>query len=210
MECFDISHSNGEETVAARVVFVDGLAIPAEYRKYKIITDGGGDTAAIGEAVRRCYRRAVAEKTSLPDLLLVDGGVGQVRAARNALRAVGDFPFPVMGVAKGPLRKVGEETLITESGEVMRWPASDPALHLIQEVRDEAHRFAVVGHRKRRDKKRGTSLLDCVDGIGRKKRRQLIVYFGGLNGVIAAGEEELAKIEGIGGRLAERIYRMLH
>ena len=96
-------------------------------------------------------------------------GVGQVRAARNALRAVGDFPFPVMGVAKGPLRKVGEETLITESGEVMRWPASDPALHLIQEVRDEAHRFAVVGHRKRRDKKRGTSLLDCVDGIGRKK-----------------------------------------
>ena len=125
---------------------------------------------------------------------MVDGGVGQVRAARNALRAVGDFPFPVMGVAKGPLRKVGEETLITESGEVMRWPASDPALHLIQEVRDEAHRFAVVGHRKRRDKKRGTSLLDCVDGIGRKKRRQLIVYFGGLNGVIAAGEEELAKL----------------
>ena len=210
VECFDISHSSGEAITAARVVFEEGLRKTAEYRKYKISAKEGGDTAAIYEAVYRCYRRVVAEKTPLPDLLLIDGGIGQVRAARKALGVVGGITFMLVGVAKGAARKVGEEKLILEDGEVLCLPAFDSALHFIQEVRDEAHRFAVVGHRQRRDKKRHSSVLEDVEGIGRKKRRQLISHFGGLGGLAAAGEAELVKIDGIGRQLAGRIYQALH
>jgi excinuclease ABC subunit C len=205
IECFDISHSMGEEPVASRVVFVDGAAQTAEYRRYKIAAAGGDDCAAMHEAVRRCYRRAVSENAVLPDLLIIDGGVGQVRAAQAALQEVPTTIF-LLGVAKGAARKAGEETLIMADGEVMQLPPDDPALHLLQAVRDEAHRFAVDGHRKRRDKKRRVSTLEDIEGVGPQLRRRLLQHFGGLRGLKAAGEGELIKIEGVGVQMARRIY----
>ncbi|MGI9298324.1 MAG: excinuclease ABC subunit UvrC [Gammaproteobacteria bacterium] len=208
IECFDISHSAGELPTAARAVFIDGAAQTSQYRRYAISAKGGDDAAAIGEAAGRCYRRAVSEKSPLPDLLLIDGGIAQLRAAKAALPEAAKFP--VLAVAKGEGRKPGRETLIAGDGEILRLSETDPAFHLILEVRDEAHRFAADGHRRRRDKKRRTSVLEEIDGVGPKLRRALIGYFGGLRGLRAAGEEELIKIRGVSPRLAKRIYDSLH
>lgn len=214
LECFDISHSMGEEAVAARAVFVDGAPEKREYRLFRIKTaTGGDDAAAMHEAVSRCYRRAVAENSPLPDALFIDGGGAQVAAAKQALAEtlMERPPPPLFGVAKGAARKPGEETLICADGELLRLPATDDALHLIQALRDEAHRFAGEGHRRRRDKKRASSfVLDGIEGVGEKKRRQLMLAFGGLAALRAASAGELAKVSGVGAQLAGRIYQALH
>ena len=208
IECFDVSHSAGESPVAARVVFVDGAPHTSHYRRYAISAKGGDDIAAIGEATGRCYRRIAAEKTPPPDMVLIDGGAAQLAAARAAIPAA--FSFPILAIAKGEGRRPGLEKLIAEDGEIMRWDETDSAFHLLQEVRDEAHRFAIGGHRLRRDKKRRTSSLEEIEGVGPKLRRALVGYFGGLRGLRAAGETELIKIRGVSPRLAKRIYDSLH
>ena len=216
LECFDISHSMGEETMAARTVFEDGAPYRKDYRLYRIKTAAAGnDTAAMGEAVRRCYRRAVAENAPLPQVLFIDGGAGQVSAAKAALtEAFTDSaspPPPIIGVAKGEARRPGEETLVFEDGETMQLPRTDGALHLIQALRDEAHRFAGEGHRRRRDKKRsGSATLTGIEGVGPKKQRLLVSAFGGLTALRSASMAELVKITGIGPQLAARIYNSLH
>ena len=215
LECFDISHSGGEETVAARTVFIDGVAAKQHYRLYRIrAKTAGDDLAAMYEAVFRCYRRVAAADGELPSVLFIDGGNTQVAAALRALAAIGDArvaALPVIGVAKGASRRPGEETLIGGDGEVIRLSPTDGALHLIQALRDETHRFAVSGHRRRRDKKRSQSLvLDGIAGIGDDKKRRLMTAFGGLAALRAASAGELAKIAGIGPALAARIYKSLH
>ena len=214
IECFDISHTSGDEVMAARAVFVAGAAQTSQYRRYKITTDANDDYAAMREAVGRSLRRAITEDAPLPDMLLIDGGVGQVRAALLAMKDAGvnaddkNAPF-VLGIAKGAARRNGEETLIAADGETMKWRASDAALHLLQAARDEAHRFAVAGHRKRREKKSGASVLDSITGVGRQKRKRLIARFGGLAGLSSASAAELATIEGIGKQLAARVHKAL-
>ncbi len=210
IECFDISHSSGEEPMAARVVFTDGEAQTAQYRRFAITPElGGKDTAAITEAVGRCYRRAVAESSPLPNLILIDGGITQLHAAQVAIPSVAKH-IPIIAIAKGAARKAGEETLLNSDGKIIHIPPTNAAFHLLQAVRDEAHRFAVAGHRHRRDKKRHTSSLENIEGVGPKRRRQLITYFGGLRELKAAGEEELIKIRGVSPSLAKRIYNFLH
>ena len=210
MECFDVSHTMGEETMAARVVFLDGLPHSREFRRYIIKTAAGGDDCdAMREAVFRCYRRALAEGTPLPDLIVIDGGAGQVKAALESLKKTGMPPVPVMGIAKGPGRKPGTETLILPDGEAAKWAADDPGFLMLLALRDEAHRFAITGHRKRRDKKRRTSALEEVEGVGPKTRRLLLERLGGLRGLRAAGVSDLTAIEGIGPATAERIVRAL-
>ncbi|MCH9758145.1 MAG: excinuclease ABC subunit UvrC [Proteobacteria bacterium] len=212
MECFDISHSMGEETVAARVVFKEGIAEKRAYRLFRIKSKTQGDDyAAIREAVGRCYRAAVADTSLLPDVLFIDGGVGQVSAALAAFEQLALTPPPLFGIAKGAARKPGEETLISAEGEALMLPATDSALHLIQAIRDEAHRFAITAHRRRRDKKRSTSsALEGIEGVGREKQRVLMTYFGGLSALRAASMSDLNKVSGIGRELAQRIYRALH
>ncbi len=206
IECFDISHSAGESPVAARAVFVGGAPQTSQYRRYAIAAPGGDDAAAIREAVARSFRRAAAEQSPAPDLLLIDGGGAQLRAAVSAAPE----GVSVLAIAKGEKRKSGRETLITGDGEILTLPETDPAFHLLQAARDEAHRFAVNGHRQRRDKKRRTSALEEIEGIGAQLRKRLIGYFGGLRGLRAAGEAELVKIKGISPRLAGRIYKSIH
>ena len=210
MECFDVSHTMGQETTAARVVFADGLPLPREHRRFNIrLAAAGDDYAAMREAVCRCYRRALAEGWKLPDLILIDGGVGQVAAAREALAEAKMPSTPMVGIAKGPERKSGAETLILPDGEAAQWAPDDPALLALLAARDEAHRFAVAGHRKRREKKQKISILDDVEGIGPKARRILLERFGGLKGLRAASAADLADAEGIGPVLAERVFRAL-
>lgn len=208
IECFDISHSAGESPVASRIVFIKGEADNSQYRRYGISVTGGNDPAAISEAVSRCYRRALSESSPLPDLILIDGGVAQLRAAKEALPDT--VQSPILAIAKGAQRKPGEETLLAEDGEVFKLDAADPAFHLLQAARDEAHRFAVAGHRRRRDKKRRVSTLEEIEGVGPKLRRALITTFGGLRGLRAAGEEQLVKIKGVSPKLAKRIYNSIH
>ncbi len=206
IECFDISHSAGESPVAARAVFIDGAPQTSQYRRYAVAAPGGDDAAAIREAVARSFRRAAAEKTPPPDLLLVDGGGAQLRAALAAMPE----KAPVLAIAKGPGRKPGCEKLITAGGEIITLDAADPAFHLLQAARDEAHRFAVCGHRQRRDKKRRTSMLEEIEGVGAVLRRRLLGYFGGLRELRAAGAEELIQIRGVSPQLAKRIYESIH
>ena len=208
IECFDISHSSGESPMAARAVFVDGVPKTSQYRRYAITSKGGDDAAAISEAVGRCYRRAIAEQTPLPDLLLIDGGAAQLSAADDALPETANMR--ILAVAKDKTRKAGREKLITSDGEILMLDETDPAFHLIQAVRDEAHRFAGAGHRHRRDKKRSTSTLEQIEGVGPELRRRLISCFGGLRGLRAAGETELIKIKGVSPRLAKQIYTFMH
>jgi excinuclease ABC subunit C len=212
VECFDISHTMGEATVASCVVYDRQQMQKAEYRRFNIrgITPGD-DYAAMRQALERRYARVTAESGKMPDLILIDGGKGQVGAARGALADLGLHQVCVVGVAKGPERKPGMEELIIESeARTLQLAPSHPGLHLIQAIRDEAHRFAVVGHRARRGKSRTTSMLNEIPGIGTKRRQALIEHFGGLRGVQAAAIDDIAKVEGISRPLAERIYRHLH
>ncbi len=212
MECFDISHSSGEATVASCVVFDQNGPRKSDYRKFNIegIT-AGDDYAAMQQALERRYKRLQAGEGSLPDILFIDGGKGQVSQAMSVL---GDFQISgveVIGVAKGTTRKAGFETLIHgATGRETQLRGDSAALHLIQHIRDEAHRFAITGHRARRDKKRQTSLLENIPGVGAKRRRDLLRHFGSAARVGNANTEELRKITGISATLAQQIYDHLH
>ena len=212
VECFDISHSMGEATVASCVVYDRGAMQSSEYRRFNIesITPGD-DYAAMNQVVSRRYERIVSGAGKLPDLILIDGGKGQLSSALAALDELGLDDVPVVGVAKGPERKAGEEELlVARTGEVIQLAPNDPGLHLIQQIRDESHRFAIQGHRKRRDKARKRSRLEDIEGVGAKRRQRLLSQFGGVREVAAASVEELAKVDGISITLAEHIYRQLH
>lgn len=212
IECFDISHTMGEATVASCVVYDQFAMRNAEYRRFNIkgITPGD-DYAAIRDALSRRYQKAVQGEGRLPDLIMIDGGRGQVNAAREVLDELGISDACLMGVAKGEARKPGLEQLIFPGQEKpLQLPSDHPALHLIQQIRDEAHRFAIQGHRSRRNKARTASTLEDISGIGAKRRQGLLGRFGGLKGVQNASIEELAQTEGISRKLAEKIYRELH
>ncbi|MEV8518599.1 excinuclease ABC subunit UvrC [Dyella marensis] len=212
LECFDISHTMGEATVASCVVFGPEGPEKSHYRRFNIagITPGD-DYAAMHQALTRRFRKVAEGVGASPDILLIDGGSGQVAQALDVLKELGVTGIRVVGVAKGPGRRAGEETLIlADSGRELHPGPASPALHLVAAVRDEAHRFAISGHRKRREKARERSVLEDVPGIGARRRTALLKAFGGLGGVEAAGVEELTKIKGIDRGLAERIYAALH
>lgn len=212
MECFDISHFQGEETVASCVVFEHGVAKKSDYRRFNIndVTKGD-DYAAIEQAVRRRFKRLVKEEARLPDLLLIDGGKGQLNQAQKVLEDLDISDVTLVSVAKGSDRKVGMEQIFFPSEAIAKRLEEDsPALHLIQAIRDEAHRFAITGHRGKRDKKRKTSTLEGIAGVGAKRRRSIIQHFGGLQEVSRAGVEDLMKVDGINKSLAILIYDYLH
>lgn len=212
LECFDISHTMGEATVASCVVYDHGQMRPSEYRHFNIsgITPGD-DYAAMREALTRRYQKLAAGEGKLPDVLLIDGGKGQVGVAVEVLAELGLNELPIVGVAKGEARKPGLETLVlVREQKTLQLPADHPALHLIQTVRDEAHRFAITGHRARRAKARTTSTLEEIPGVGPKRRQRLLTRFGGLKGLAAASVEDIALVEGINRVLAEKIYAALH
>ena len=212
IECFDISHTMGEATVASCVVYDRSQMQKAEYRRFNIrdVTPGD-DYAAMRQVLGRRYERVTAEAGKIPDLILIDGGKGQVGAARAALADLGLHQVCVVGVAKGPERKPGMEELIIEAeSRTLELSPTHPGLHLIQSIRDEAHRFAILGHRARRGKARIHSMLNEIPGIGAKRRQALLEHFGGLRGVQAAAIDDIAKVAGISRPLAERIYKHLH
>ncbi len=212
IECFDISHTRGELTVASCVVFGPEGPEKSHYRRFNI--DGitpGDDYAAMHQALTRRFRKVADGEGAKPDVLLIDGGRGQVAQALEVLAGLGVAGIHVVGVAKGPARRAGEETLIlVDQGREVHPGPTSPALHLVAAVRDESHRFAISGHRKRREKARERSVLEDVPGIGARRRSALLKAFGGLAGVEAAGVEELMRVKGIDRGLAERIYDALH
>ena len=253
VECFDISHTMGEATVASCVVFDAEGPVRAQYRRYNITgITGGDDYAAMHQAIGRRFKRSMDERVEmeasaaaavgvedatldatasdtappgaqapkkkrvrvdagvLPDILLIDGGAGQVVQARAALEELGVTGVCIVGVAKGPARRPGDEELLLPDGRAVRPGVESPALQFIQQVRDEAHRFAITGHRGKRQKARSTSRLEDIAGIGPRRRASLLRHFGGLGGLKAAGIEEIARVEGVNEALAERIYATLH
>jgi excinuclease ABC subunit C len=212
LECFDISHTMGDATVASCVVFGPDGPLSSLYRRYNIAgIEPGDDYAAMHQALTRRFKRALEEGGDKPDVLLIDGGKGQVAQAQSVLAELGLESLRLVGVAKGPERKPGEETLwLPERGIEIKPGASSAGLQLIQQIRDEAHRFAITGHRGRREKARKTSRLEEIPGIGARKRSALLKQFGGWNGVAAAGIEELMRVKGVSRDLAERIYAALH
>ena len=212
IECFDISHTQGEATVASCVVYDNFSMRNGEYRRYNIgdITPGD-DYAAMRDVLSRRYHKVAEGKGRLPDLILVDGGKGQVNAAQEALVELGLNYATLVGVSKGRERKPGLEQLVFPGTKKSLQLSKDhPGLHLIQQIRDEAHRFAIQGHRAKRGKSRVSSYLVEIDGIGNKRRQNLLVQFGGLKGVLTASIEELQQVEGISRALAEKIYKKLH
>ncbi len=212
LECFDISHTMGESPVASCVVLGPEGPIKSDYRRFNIrdVTPGD-DYGAMHEALSRRYRRLKAGEGKFPDLLFIDGGKGQVGAAEAALAELQISGLPVIGVAKGPTRRPGMEALVLSGRDrELILPPDSPALHVIQQVRDEAHRFAITGHRQRRSKARNRSVLEDVAGLGPKRRQQLLRQFGGLQEVARAGIEDLASVPGISRQLAQRIYDAFH
>ncbi|MDP5208682.1 excinuclease ABC subunit UvrC [Microbulbifer sp. 2205BS26-8] len=212
LECFDISHSSGEATVASCVVFDTAGPVKSDYRRFNIKgIQAGDDYAAMGQALKRRYTRLSGGEGKFPNILLIDGGKGQVNQALDALNALGVVGVQIIGIAKGATRKAGFETLyVVSSNKELVLSADSPALHLIQRVRDEAHRFAIVGHRARRDKKRRESPLEGIAGVGPARRRALLRHFGGLQEVKRATAAEIASVEGISRKLAQTIYSVLH
>ncbi len=212
IECFDVSHTLGEATVVSCVVYDEGGMKSSDYRRFNIDTPNPGDDYyAMREALTRRYSKLAEGEGKLPDLLLIDGGRGQLNVALDVLGELGLNQIAMLGVAKGEERKPGlEQLILPDEKEPLRLPPDHPALHLIQEVRDEAHRFAITGHRAKRAKKRTTSSLEDIPGIGPKRRQRLLQTFGGLRGIQSAGIEELAQVEGISRELAEKLYRALH
>ncbi|MDH4873735.1 excinuclease ABC subunit UvrC [Pseudomonas sp. BN515] len=212
LECYDISHSSGEATVASCVVFGPEGALKSDYRRYNIEgVTAGDDYAAMHQALSRRFSKLKDGEGKLPDILLVDGGKGQLAMAQEVLKELAVPELILLGVAKGVTRKPGFETLyLNDAAHEFTLPADSPALHLIQQIRDEAHRFAITGHRARRGKARRTSSLEDVVGVGPKRRRELLKHFGGLQELNRASIEEIAKAPGISKKLAELIYAALH
>lgn len=212
MECFDISHTMGEETVASCVVFNAEGPLKPEYRRFKIsdITPGD-DYAAMRQALSRRYTRVLKENRPMPDILFIDGGKGQIGVACEVLEELQITDVMLVGVAKGPERRPGEETLILVSQQrELQLSNNSPGLLLIQQIRDEAHRFAITAHRGQRAKQRKKSVLEDIRGLGPKRRKALLTHFGGLHGLQQAGIADIASVPGISDQLAEAVYEILH
>ncbi|NNM69592.1 MAG: excinuclease ABC subunit UvrC [Gallionella sp.] len=231
IECFDISHTMGEATQASCVVYENLDMRPSQYRRYNIpvlshstssgqaprsgVEGGAGitpgdDYAAMRQALTRHYQKLAEGEGARPDLILIDGGLGQLHIAMKVMSELGLNDLALVGVAKGVERKAGMEQLIFPGKEAIRLSSDDPALHLIQQVRDEAHRFAITGHRAKRGRARTVSSLTEISGVGDKRRRNLLTHFGGLREVQQASVEQLSQVEGISKALAEAIYQQLH
>lgn len=212
LECFDISHTMGEATVASCVIYGPEGPIKSAYRRFNVSgIEPGDDYAAMRQALERRYKRLQAGEGVLPDILLIDGGKGQVAQALEVLADLGVSGVLVLGIAKGPERRSGHESLIRGDNGRVLWPGPEsPALHLLDAIRDEAHRFAITGHRQRREKAREKSRLEEIAGVGAKRRSALLKHFGGIRGVAAAGVDELAQVAGVSRELAEKIYAAFH
>ena len=212
MECFDISHTQGEATVASCVVFDSDGPLKSDYRMFNIKTAAAGDDyAAMHEALERRYNRVKSGEIPIPDVLVIDGGPGQVTQAREVLAELGLHQVKLLGIAKGPTRKAGMEWLHIEGLEhPIRPPKDAPGLHLLQHIRDEAHRFAITKHRQARGKARVASPLEGIEGIGPKRRQHLLRHFGGLRAIQGAGVAELATAPGMSQKLAAAVYAALH
>jgi excinuclease ABC subunit C len=215
IECFDISHTMGEAAQASCVVYENLDMRSGQYRRYNIngITPGD-DYAAMRQALTRRYQKLAEDgpkqEAARPDLILIDGGLGQLHIAMEVMQELGLNELALVGVAKGEERKAGLEQLVFPDGTAKQLRSDDPALHLIQQIRDEAHRFAITGHRSKRGKARTASSLEEISGVGDKRRRSLLTHFGGLREVKQASVEQLCQVEGISKSLAEAIYRQLH
>ena len=214
IECFDISHTGGEGTVGSCVVFDQNGALKADYRRYNIkgIT-GGDDYAAMEQVLDRRFTRLSKGEGKVPDILLIDGGKGQLTQAKEILEKFQLPEIMLLGIAKGISRRAGQETLFlsTESGYLEIAMAAEAAgLHLLQQIRDEAHRFAITGHRQQRSKARKESSLEQIQGLGPKRRRELLKHFGGQQEIRKASREEIGRVTGISRKLAENIYAHLH
>ncbi len=212
LECFDVSHTSGEATVASCVVFNQAGPLKSDYRRFNLSPESAGDDyAGMAEALRRRYARIKKGEVPMPDILFVDGGKGQLAEAMTVLDELELDWLQVVAVAKGKSRRPGMEQLFLAGQSTPTiLPPDSPALHLIQQIRDEAHRFAITGHRQRRAKARTTSRLEEIQGLGPKRRRELLKQFGGLQGVRGAGVDDLVKVRGISRSLAEKIYNNLH
>ena len=215
IECFDISHSHGEAAMASCVVFDQNGPNKKEYRSFGLSVDTGDDYAAMREALIRRYTRRKSEGKVLPDIIIIDGGKGQLSTAIDALKECQLRDTLLVGIAKGPTRKAGLETLFVTSieGQTLRecdLMPHDPALHLLQHIRDEAHRFAITKHRKRLAKSRKTSILEGISGVGPGRRQKLLSHFGGLQALKGASVEDIANVPGISKALAQLIYQALH
>jgi excinuclease ABC subunit C len=212
LECFDVSHTMGESAIASCVVMGPEGPLKRDYRRFNLrgLTPGD-DYAGMRQAVERHYLRVANGEFPMPDVLLIDGGAGQLAAALEALATAGAAPALVVGVAKGADRRAGQERLFLAGQDApLILAAGSPALRLIQRVRDEAHRFAIAGHRKARDLARRESFLEEIPGLGPVRRRELLKAFGGLQGLRQASVEDLAKVQGISRNLAERIYERMN
>ena len=212
IECFDISHTGGEGTVASCVVFGPEGALKKEYRRFNITgVTPGDDYAALRQALERRYKHVRAGEVPAPDLLLIDGGAGQIGEVHAVLSELGFSDLTLVGVAKGADRRPGQERLFVYGAPgAVTLEAHSPALRLIQRIRDEAHRFAITGHRRKRARRYNESVLEVVPGLGPAKRRALLKHFGGLQGVMRAGVADLTQVAGIGATLARSLYDHLH
>ncbi|MEE4174437.1 MAG: excinuclease ABC subunit UvrC [Xanthomonadales bacterium] len=211
LECFDISHTAGNQTVGSCVVFDQTGPVKSHYRRFNLrnITPGD-DYAAMRQVLERRYRRLREEDATLPGLVIVDGGKGQLGQAAEVLEELGLGDLPLMGVAKGPTRRAGEEEWVRPGRRPLHPGPESPASHLVQHIRDEAHRFAITGHRGRRQKANTESPLEGIQGVGAARRKALLSHFGGIRGVRSAGVEELASVPGVSRNLAQRIFDALH
>jgi excinuclease ABC subunit C len=212
IECFDISHTMGEFTVASCVVFDNNIMQNKDYRRYNIKNiKPGDDYAAMQQVLGRRYKKIISEDLLRPDIILIDGGKGQLSVAKGIMQDLGITDILLVGISKGPSRKPGAETLFISNGVILdNIDQSDLGFHLLQQIRDEAHRFAITGHRAKRDKARITSKIEEIEGVGLKKRKSLLVYFGGLEGVKNATIEELTLVEGISNKIAEKVFNFFH
>jgi excinuclease ABC subunit C len=215
MECFDISHSSGEKTVGSCVVFNENGPLKADYRYFNIEgIEAGDDYAAMRQTLERRYRNLKYGDDKWPDLVIIDGGKGQLNLALDVFERLNLPEIKLLGVAKGATRKPGFETLLIpqpdKSLKAIDCGADNSGLHLIQQIRDEAHRFAITGHRARRDKSRKQSLLENIEGVGAKRRKALLQYFGSVSNIKTASILEISKVAGISETLAEHIHLSLH